>query len=330
MMVRALILVAAGFLLCSLASGGASGDESGYASFDGVVVDKDGQGISGEMPQQPNFEELCLSASIIAKGELAQKTDRFVEYQETPHGVVEFAIDKVYKGDFKECRMSVLVPVICPEDLLKSVGSVEEIEPNYVSDQEYLLFLKKYDCTDIFVRPAIENIRPERKWTRESENRLVETLEFLADPNRWSKPGDHLSYTIPEDANSTFVDLTESQEREGYSKIIRYHTGGELVGERGWYANGKLAYEKPMRYGLQHGIYKAWNRKGELVGETAFRKGRPHGISEHVERGGQLTVSYWILGEKVTREKYIQEAKKNATLELPKCDEEGVPKAGQK
>jgi len=87
----------------------------------------------------------------------------------------------------------------------------------------------------------------------------------------------------------------EAQEREvgyrpsgGIPKKRGYFLGDVLVGERRFYANGKLAEEKIYRDGQLHGYWRQYYENGKLFAARPYREGKPDGTFRFYDERGKL------------------------------------------
>jgi antitoxin component YwqK of YwqJK toxin-antitoxin module len=261
------------------------------------------------MPLQPNLEELCEQSKAIICGELIMEDSRtqtvgFLD--KVKYRPLTFKVHKVFKGNNNIKEVKVLIPIE------RRVGC--SIKPIYKKSERYFLFLKKRLFSKLYMRIKIDDIWGERKWSKNKEQELIEELKFLSDPDKWKKHSDNLSYVIPKDANEKLVELTEYQKKHKFSKRGEYWLNGKLVGERAWYENGQIAYEKPIKNNIEHGICRAWYPDGEPFEVRLLRKNRLHGIQKQWDGDGNLDISYWIRGKPVGKRAYLKASKTNATL----------------
>lgn len=72
----------------------------------------------------------------------------------------------------------------------------------------------------------------------------------------------------------------------------QYFVAGQLVGERGYWRDGTLAFERPIRDGKAHGRCYEWARSGALVLLEPYRAGLMHGTARQWAEDGTLLGSY--------------------------------------
>lgn len=98
---------------------------------------------------------------------------------------------------------------------------------------------------------------------------------------------------IPEEAKEVDV---------GYRRLgnvtqkFEYRLNGELVGERLFYKNGKLAEEKIYRDEKLHGYWRQYYENGQLFAERPYRQGKPDGVFRFYNENGK------ILGESMLKD----------------------------
>src|SRR5262249_41353866 len=76
-------------------------------------------------------------------------------------------------------------------------------------------------------------------------------------------------------------------------KRCEYLVNGEIVGERLFYANGRLADEKLFRDNKPHGFRRQFHQNGKPFSERPYRDGLPDGTFRFWDENGRL------LGESV-------------------------------
>lgn len=264
-----------------------------------------------ETPQSPNLEELCESSELVLSAKFLSETSEVKKINHVEYILGFFEIGSIYKGDFKEKKISIYIP--------KIIDNKPRVEcrryPNYEPKEKYIFFLKKTPFSDIFIRIGIDDFWEERKATDDYVREIIDEVAFLADPDKWKKPSDNLSYTIHPEAIEKLVELTPYQKNNGFLKQAEYWHNGRLVGKKAWYVNGKLAFEEPFKNGMRHGITKSWKPNGSSFEIRPYRKGRLHGILMQWDAEKELKLSFWILGEPVIKQKYIRESKTNVTLQ---------------
>lgn len=280
--------------------------------------------LYGEMPEPPNYEELCEQSELVVLAFLVNINSEKMAFEKpinptmgsVNYYVHTFQIEKTYEGNIEDKIIQVSIPkdynidhtiIGCP------------IFPKYKKGLKYLLFLNRIPSSPLYIRTEIDDIWneklwKEKLWKEKDEKYVLEELAFLSDSHRWQNRGDNLDYGIPSDANEIVVELTDFQKVNGYSKRSEFYVKGELVGEKAWYKNGRLAYDAPVKNGLRHGIHKAWNRDGNLIESRPYRKNRLHGVLIRYRRGEIKEKTYWIRGENVSKEKYEDEMKVNKSL----------------
>lgn len=274
--------------------------------------------LYGEMPEPPNYEELCeqselvICASLDSIGSERKTINQPLNILTASADYYEhtFRVEKIYKGRWD----TELIPAAIPQRFKGNLIMGCRRFPRYDINHKYILFLTRTPSPVFYIRTEIDDIWGERQWSQKDENYILEELVWLSDPDRWQKEGDHLDYSIPSDANELAVDLTDFQKVNGYSKRSMFYHNGELAGERAWYANGQLAYDNPVKNGLRHGVSKAWDRDGRLIEIRPYRKDRLHGALIRNSRSGFQEKTYWIRGDNVSKEKYEMEMKVNRSL----------------
>jgi len=285
-------------------------------------------GSYAEVPQEPNYEELCEQAPIVMAGTAAASTDELRLGSRAAFKIVTFEVEEIFKGAkdavlFTETarlrsRKTTEKRLINLFHMTRSDAPGDRRYPEYAVGKEYLLFLNKLTQPRFYTRTPLDDTRPARESTEEIKEQIRQELQDLQDPNRFSKPGDNLSYTIPEDAEEKIVELTDDQQRNNYSKRAQYFIKGKLVGERAWYGNGRLAYEEPIRNSMRHGKIKSWHPDGSLFEIRPYRKDRLHGILRTWYEKKKPQISYWIRGENVTESEYYKACKTDLSLEKVK------------
>jgi len=98
--------------------------------------------------------------------------------------------------------------------------------------------------------------------------------------------------SIPPDA--TVRRVSRYEEEQGVIRLEwrRYFVGGKLVGERGYWGDGKLAQERPIRHGKVHGRCYQWDCSGVLVLLEPYQKGLMHGTARQWAEDGTLLGTY--------------------------------------
>ncbi len=272
-----------------------------------------------EMPVTPNFEELCEHSDLIICGE----PNEWIIIEEKID-IIAFKVHQVYKGTTNLKIINILIPKVEKGKTKITIGLNgikstyvtlgDSIIPVYLKGRRYFLFLNKQRVDSYYIRTQIDDVWGEKDWNKEQEQEIINELKFLSDPDKWKRPSDNITYTIPENAEEKIVPLTEYQQNNNYSKRAEYWLNGKKVGEKAWHKNGQIAYEQPIKNGMEHGIYKAWYPDGKLRAICPYRKDRLHGILQQWDENMHLETSYWIRGKKVERNEYIKELKNNATL----------------
>jgi hypothetical protein len=268
-----------------------------------------GSRIFAEMPMAPNMEELCEGSKIVLSAKCLRQTAETQETNKLKYVSTEFEIVDLYKGDVKTKIIRVLIPV----SFVSGYSSHCRRFPHYQLNKKYFLFLKRVSKED-FIRIELDDIWEERAYSIDTESLIKEEIAFLADPDRWKKIGDHLSYHIDADSDEKQIELTPWQKSNRFSKRAEYWRNGKLIGERAWYENGQIAYEEPFKHGLRHGILREWTKEGRLRSIKYYRKGRLHGPLITWKGIMTIDVTYWIRGRNVKGSKYTKEAKTNRTL----------------
>lgn len=260
------------------------------------------------------MEELCEQSKTIV---CAEPTG-------VPHGKVTIGrglnkteyvrrtlkVHTTYKGKIDTETIEILIPTEFSWDCPRI--------PSFTTGKKYLFFLKGQRRDKSYVRIDIDNIFAERTWDEGKEQKVIEELQFLADPDRFKKPGDNLTYTIPANAEEKEVELTEYQQKHDFSKRCEYWLDGERVGERAWRGDGKLAYEEPFKDGMRHGLFRGWHPDGAPFSERPYRKDRLHGVLKQWDQRGEVTLSYWMRGDYVSKNQYRKACETNKTLPLIK------------
>ena len=198
------------------------------------------------MPQCPNFEELCEHSELVVKAAYISSLPKEIKLKNGLYAEFIFEIQKSYKGKTDDSRISVLIPT--------NGTQLDYILPAYQKENEYFLFLQKHKG-NLYIRSSIDDVWGERLCNPEDETFIEGEIREQSQPDRWLQPEDNLTYKIPPDANEREVSLSDYQ-KDRYLEIIQYLINDEVVGERGWYKNGVLAYESPYKNGLRHGIAK--------------------------------------------------------------------------
>ena len=262
-----------------------------------------------EMPESPNLEELCEQSKIVVNAQCSYFTDQTQRLNGKIYRPYIFNVTKCYKGSKELNRITVLVPV--DEDFSNLLHG-DFILPKYESGTDYFLFLRGHQH-NTYIRIPIDDIWSERPYTAREESLIEEELKEQDSPDRWLRPEDNLTYGIPHEAHEREVLLSEYQ-TDRYLKIIQYLVNNEIVGERGWYKNGVMAYEYPYKNGLRHGIARTWRDDGSLYNFYCYRKDRNHGYLLTWNNLSNLEITFWVRGNNVSKDGYIKESKKNRTL----------------
>lgn len=266
-----------------------------------------------EMPQQPNDEELCEGSELVVRGTYVSCLTQEIKLNNRVYCEYVFDIQKYYKGKTGTRSLTVLMPT----DHATGIIAGDCIFPAYQKGEDYFLFLQKHNKR-LTIRTRIDDVWGERPYTLQGERAIENEIREQNIPDRWRIKGDNLTYKIRDDAIEEEVTLSETQ-RERYLKILRYRKDNELVGERGWYLNGQIAYEEPYKAGLRHGIAKEWREDGSLYRLCCYRKDRGHGYLLQWSNSN-LDMTFRVRGEAVSREQYVKECKKNLTLPKIKLD----------
>jgi hypothetical protein len=264
-------------------------------------------GIS-EMPQSPNFEELCEASELVVRASYISGLSEEIELENIIYAEIVFEIDKYYKGKTEERKISVLIPI----RRAKTISLHDFVFPSYQEGKEYFLFLKKRQ-DNVHIRVEIDDVWGERLFDPRVEIFIENEIKEQDTPDRWMQRADNLMYKIPHDAKEREVLLSDYQ-TDRYLKIIQYLINDEIVGERGWYKNGVMAYEYPYKNGLRHGIAKEWQNDGSLISVCCYRKGRGHGYVLAWKNKSNLEITFWVRGNNMSKDDYIEESKKNRTL----------------
>lgn len=261
-----------------------------------------------EMPRFPNFEELCEASELVIRASYISCSPEKIELDNIIYAKMVFEIDEYYKGKTEERKISVLIPI----DWAKTISLHCIVFPSYQEEKEYFLFLQKRH-NNVYIRVKIDDVWGERLFNPTDELIIQKEIKDQDASDRWLRREDNLTYTIPHDAKEREVSLSEYQ-KDRYLKIIEYQMNNEIVGERGWYKNGVLAYEFPYKNGLCHGIAKSWRNDGSLNSVHCYRKGRLHGYMLAWKNIGDLEITFWVRGNNVSKDYYIKESKINRTL----------------
>jgi antitoxin component YwqK of YwqJK toxin-antitoxin module len=261
---------------------------------------------SAEMPPPPNYEELCENSDLIVKANYISCLPRELEIKNYVYSEYTFEVCKIYKGKLKENTISVLVST------KRAVFSNDFYDPKYQNGKTYFLFLQKHEKA-IFIKTEIDSIWGDRPFKQKDERLIENEINEQSVPDRWLKKEDNLTYKIPDDANAVEVALSIYQIGK-YLKIVKYYKSGELVGERGWYKSGIMAYEQPYKDRLRHGISKGWNEDGSLAEICCYRKDRYHGYALRWMATGNLEIFFCVRGKFVSQKEYQEQYKKNVTL----------------
>lgn len=261
---------------------------------------------SAEMPQPPNYEELCENSDLVVKADYITSLQQEVKINAYVYSEYTFEVSKIYKGKIKENTISALVPI------KKAIFSADFYDPKYQKGKTYILFLQKHE-KDLFIKIEIDSIWGDRSYSQKEECLIENEIKEQNIPKRWSKEEDNLTYKIPGDANEFEITLSGYQ-KERYLKIIKYCKNDEIVGERGWYKNGIMAYEQPYKNELRHGISKGWSEDGSLAGMSCYRKDRYHGYVLRWTNRRNLEIFFCVRGNIVSQKEYQEQCKNNATL----------------
>lgn len=267
-----------------------------------------------EMPELPNYEELCEASELVVRASYRSCLSERIEIDNILYAKTVFEINECYKGETQEHTIAVLIPIQKPQTTSRS----DFVFPSYQEKKEYFLFLQKRQ-EHVYIRVKIDDVWGERPFRSRDEFIIQNELKELNTPDRWLHQGDNLTYRIPLDAEERDVLLTEFQ-KERYLKTIQYLRNDEIVGERGWYKNGLIAYEVPYKDGFRHGIAKTWYPDGSLHSVYCYRKGRLHGYALTWKNPSDFTITFWIRGRNVSKDDYIKESKANRTLPKVSAD----------
>ena len=270
-----------------------------------------------ELPSEPNAEELCEQADLLVRAEPIRDHGDTHTIADTKYRTESFKIHRIYKGHWETNEIRVLIPFQWNWDCPRRAA--------YQKGKTYFLFLDKHQARaggvqykGLWIRIGIDDVFPEREWSRNREQCILEELAALADPNRFSKRGDNLDYCIPKEAEEKAVELTLYQREHKFLRRVEYWRNGALVGERAWRGNGQLAYERSIKNGLRHGTSRGWYPDGAPFHTRPLRKDRLHGILKTWYKKGVLEVHYYIRGKPVSEEVYRKACKTNKTLEAIK------------
>lgn len=265
------------------------------------------------MPPRPNFEELCEQSDLVVCGKLlnsAKENSRSrLNYAEH-----RFEICEYYLGEKKSGEITVLIPM-CNNDR-NYVHTRQTCDCSrtavYEAGEKYFLFLRKYK-KDIYIRTPLEDVWEEQAYDPRESQVIRDESAAINQSDRWLVSEDNLTYRIPSDAVE-YEQLLSHNENQRYSKKIAYEKNGYLVGEKGWYKNGTLAYIAPHKNNLLHGIRIGWSENGFLAEVVYYRKGRYHGYVMRWDNDDRMNLSFWIRGRYVSLKKYLKECQRNVTL----------------
>jgi len=283
----------------------------------GVVV---ASGLT-EMPSEPSLDQLCADSIIVVSGRAIRMSPGCESLNGAAYALVDFEPIEVFKGraDLVTARpsglhlqpvsaavFSVLITTRRPDGCYRV--------PSYVPGSDYLLFLGMPCAFAVYGRAQLDSIWAEHHYTDTLGSRVRSVVKEQASFRlcRWRNPGD--LGAIPAEAQEHVETLTEQDKVNGYSRKVYYTIGERRVGERGWWASGRLAYERPILYGRNHGLVRGWYPDGALWEERHYRHGHLHGLVRQWDANGDLTVSLWLDGQSVTSEAYKQECDRDPAL----------------
>ena len=73
------------------------------------------------------------------------------------------------------------------------------------------------------------------------------------------------------------------KKRQNGSQEAAYFAGEfNMVGCRGWYPNGQMEFETPVKNHYRHGTSRSWDEKGRLRSFETFKYGKPYGLMKVV------------------------------------------------
>lgn len=282
------------------------------------------QTVYAEMPPKPTIENLCRESSLILSAEPVAFVDVPISIN-TEYRVITFKIHAVYKGQpDTELTLKYMtneeLENDMPEKQLITViiytrrSASEYLPPSYKQNHKYLLFLGPRVLGRLYIRSEIDESWKETLWTKEKEEMVREFVKKEATVWLSRPPGKNVKYTIPKNAIEKSAPLTKYDYANKYSRKVEYWLDGKKVGKRGWWTTGKLAYERAIKDGMRHGLYRGWYPNGTLWQERYYKNDKMHGVYTSWDKKGQVDVSFWIDGKNVTEAAYLQAAKFDKTL----------------
>jgi len=278
--------------------------------------------LLGEMPERPTLRDLCREVPVIVKA----RAVKWIDMNMSPNNgyrVISFNVTKVYKGT---PRMDPLLTERTGFSLFRKkykdtpgnyvhivvatrTGVTEILKPKYQIGSDYVLFLDDSVIPGLYSRDKIDAIWPETAWTEEADSKIEQLLSAASIKDDLRIPPN----AIPSNAIEKLITLSP-KEAEDYSKKTTYWIGDQQVGERGWWSNGKLAYEGTMKEGQRHGMWRGWYKEGQIWQERHYRFGKMHGYYTEWGVQGDLKLTFWIDGKPVEVEDYIIQARIDDTL----------------
>ncbi|HBG25768.1 MAG: hypothetical protein A2Y10_02260 [Planctomycetes bacterium GWF2_41_51] len=255
------------------------------------------------------------------------------------YAIWSFKIDKVYKGEFQHQLPSVDLEGMSESNEImqgkflnvlvfsypsgktiphsKTKAYIQsfkkrasfEILPRYEIGKKYILFLSEMmeDC--LYIR--VDKYSLPKEYDKEGEQQVKAVIKRLKDFEN-GKPTDFIDYQIPKKAKAV---SRKASGNYGASDIIEYLLGDEKVGKRGFWKNSKMAFDTPMKYGMRYGISRTCDEKGNKWRLETFLDDAQHGVLRTWDENGQLTEGYYIYGQYVSKDEYLEKCKSDIRLE---------------
>ena len=280
----------------------------------------------GEMPEEPSPEELTKDATVVLAAEAVESVD-IKPSVNINYRIIAFKVHKVYKGYIdaspgsgwftKDKGWLSSDPLVIYVIILSSGTRTDYLVPSYKQGSKYVLFLEPVvGIKSLYVRSELDMIWTEKPWSKSLESKILKIVKEQTSFRILNPLGTDVNYSIPKEAVGKAVSFTEYERKhkDKYSKKLEYRLDGKIVGWRLWSSTGKLIYEVPIKHGKSHGISKAWYPNGKPLYERPYKNGRLHGVYKSWDEQNNMDVSYWIEGQNVTKEAYIQAAKINWSL----------------
>ena len=280
----------------------------------------------GEMPEEPSPEELTKDATVVLAAEAVESVD-IKPSVNINYRIIAFKVHKVYKGYIdaspgsgwftKDKGWLSSDPLVIYVIILSSGTRTDYLVPSYKQGSKYVLFLEpvvRIEC--LYIRSELDIIWKETPWSKSLESKILKIIKEQTSLRILNPLGTDVKYSIPKEAVEKAASFSKYQRKhkDKYSKKLEYWLDGKIVGRRLWSSTGKLIYEVPIKHGKRHGISKVWYDNGKPLYESPYKNGKLHGVYKSWEEQNKMDVSYWIEGQNVTKEAYIQAAKINWSL----------------